>query len=54
MYSEKIIIQNLELFAAREKWMPVYHSIDEIEQVLRMAKRVDVIDTIKPDVLDVE
>lgn len=32
MYSEKIIIQNLEMFAAREQWMPIYHSIEEIDE----------------------
>ena len=32
MYSEIIIIQNLELFAAREGWMPYYHTVEQIEE----------------------
>src|SRR6266404_1946753 len=32
MYSQKIIQQNLEEFARREKWSPVYHSIEQIEE----------------------
>src|SRR6266567_3437958 len=30
IYSEKIILRNLDEFAAREGWMPTYHSYDEV------------------------
>lgn len=32
MYSEKIILWNLEEFARREKWMPAYHSLEWVQQ----------------------
>src|ERR1700677_4654373 len=32
MYSEKIILSNLEEFAAREAWYPVYHTQDEVRE----------------------
>src|SRR6266478_4969550 len=34
MYSEIIIIQNLELFAAREGWMPYYHTVEQIQELI--------------------
>jgi hypothetical protein len=30
LYSEKIILRNLDEFAAREGWMPTYHTYDEV------------------------
>ena len=32
MYSEKIILRNLDEFAAREGWMPAPHTFDQIEE----------------------
>lgn len=32
MYSEKIVVSNLEEFARREGWHPVYHSIEQIQE----------------------
>ena len=32
MYSEKIIVQNLAEFARREKWEPVYHTRQQVEE----------------------
>jgi len=32
VYAEKIIVSNLEDFAAREGWMPVYHSFDQVQE----------------------
>jgi hypothetical protein len=32
MYSEKIILRNLDEFAAREGWMPVPHTFDQVEE----------------------
>lgn len=32
MYSEKIILRNLDEFAAREGWMPAPHSLDQVEE----------------------
>ncbi len=32
MYSERIILRNLDEFAAREGWMPVYHSLAQVEE----------------------
>jgi hypothetical protein len=31
MYSPKVVARNLEEFEAREGWMPVYHSLDQVE-----------------------
>jgi hypothetical protein len=31
LYSERIILSNLDEFAAREGWMPVYHSFAQVE-----------------------
>ena len=31
MYSEKIILSNLEEFEARNGWMPVYHTLAQVE-----------------------
>src|SRR5215469_3514310 len=32
MYSEKIVLRNVEEFAANAGWLPTYHSYDEIEE----------------------
>jgi len=32
MYSEKVILRNLDEFAAREGWMPVYHTFEQVEE----------------------
>jgi hypothetical protein len=32
VYSEKVTLSNLEKFAAQEKWMPEYHSLDEVQE----------------------
>jgi hypothetical protein len=35
MYCEKIVLRNLDEFAAREGWMPVYHSLEQVEEFKR-------------------
>jgi len=32
MYSEKIILRNLDEFAAREGWMPTPHTLDQVDE----------------------
>lgn len=32
MYSEKIILKRLDDFASREGWMPVYHTVPQVEE----------------------
>ncbi len=32
MYSERVILRNLDEFAAHEGWMPVYHSLGQVEE----------------------
>lgn len=32
MYSEQVVLRNLDEFAAREGWMPVYHTFDQVEE----------------------
>jgi len=35
MYCEKIVLRNLDEFVAREGWMPVYHSLEQVEEFKR-------------------
>jgi len=35
MYSDRTILSNLDEFAARNGWMPVYHSLEQIEEFKR-------------------
>ena len=32
MYSEQVILRNLDEFAAREGWMPVYHTLGQVDE----------------------
>lgn len=32
MYSERIVLRNLDEFAALEGWMPVYHSLEQVQE----------------------
>jgi len=40
MYSQKIISKNLEEFARREGWVPVYHSTGQIEEFTEYIKSI--------------
>src|SRR5215469_986605 len=40
MYSEKIIIQNLEAFAKQEGWMPTRHSLEQVKEFNNYIKSI--------------
>ena len=45
MYSERVILHNLDEFAAREGWMPVYHSFDQVEEFKKYVDSITSIET---------
>lgn len=40
MYSEKIIVRNLEAFASRKGWMPVAHSLEQVNDFIEYIKSI--------------
>jgi hypothetical protein len=40
VYSEKVIIANMEEFARREGWMPEVHSIDEVQEFIHFVEQI--------------
>jgi hypothetical protein len=32
MYSERVIVANLNEFASREGWMPTYHTLEQVDE----------------------
>jgi hypothetical protein len=40
VYSEKIILRNLDAFASREGWMPVAHSIDQVNEFIEYVNSI--------------
>ena len=45
MYSEKRILKNLDSFASREGWMPVAHSLDQVNEFIEYIKKITTIST---------
>src|SRR5580765_67553 len=40
MYSQKIILRNLDAFASKKGWMPVAHSIDQVNEFIEYIKSI--------------
>ena len=40
MYSPIVVARNLDEFAAREGWMPVYHSLEQVEEFKAKIKEI--------------
>jgi hypothetical protein len=45
MYSERVILRNLDAFASREGWMPQPHSLDQVNEFLAYIKSITAVET---------
>jgi hypothetical protein len=45
LYSERIILNNLDQFAAENGWMPVHHSFDEVRDFTERVKSLVILDS---------
>lgn len=45
MYSEKVIIRKMDAFASREGWMPVHHSIEQVNEFIEYIKSITTVST---------